>query len=80
MTHSLTARLRRQPWPKHLNMNRRDFLRLKRRQSRALIKAIEKFRRGCAYLPPAEDRNAGGHMCAIVKWIKGPCRKEWRKA
>lgn len=64
----------------HMEITKRDFLRLKRRQSRHLLLAIDAFMRGCAYLPSSEGRNAGGHLSAIVKWIKGPCRKAWRKA
>lgn len=64
----------------HMNITKRQFLRQKRAESRAVIRALDMFMRGCAYLPPSEDSNAGGHISAIMKWIKGPCRKAWRKA
>lgn len=64
----------------HMGITRREFLRMKRRQSHAVIRSLDAFVRGCAYLPPGEDCNAGGHISAIMKWIKGPCRKAWRKS
>lgn len=59
---------------------KRVFLRLKRAHGMRLLDAMSQMQRAMAYLPPAEDCNAAGHMHALKQWITGPCRRAWRKA
>jgi len=68
--------------PRHLGP-RRAFLRRKRKEGQALLKAIGRFRFGCVYLPPADnmsDMNGATLMNLLGEWLEGPCREEWKKA
>jgi hypothetical protein len=60
-------------------MSRTAFLRAKRAQSRLLLAAIERFRNGCAHLPPAQDNDGGDLLDQVVAWVQGPCRDAWRR-
>lgn len=64
-------------WP--IYGSRRAFLAHKREQGKLLLAAISQMRCGMAYLPPAKDFNAAGHMQALEEWIKSDCAPVWRK-
>jgi hypothetical protein len=61
-----------------VELSRRAYLRIKRRQSRNLLEAMDAFQDGCAYLPKYSQH--GGALSELREWIEGPCRKAWRKA
>lgn len=67
-------------WPSHLPGTRKQWLARKRREGLALLKALDAFRIGCAYLPPADYSEGGVLISEMENWIKGPCRKAWRNA
>jgi hypothetical protein len=67
-------------YPHWVHPTKKEWLRAKRAEGKRLLKAMEQFRLGCAFLPPAEDCNGGALLSELERWIKGPCRDAWRRA
>lgn len=67
-------------YPDHAYPSRRAFLRKKRHDGKVLLRALDEFRNGCAYLPPSENQDSALLISKLETYIKGPCREAWRKA
>jgi hypothetical protein len=54
-------------YPKHAYPNARSFKAQKRRDLRALVKAADEFRMGCAYVP---DQDAVSSLFAAIECLQ----------